>query len=66
MGWLVWDQEVGGEDAEGLRDGGVGRRVEEAANEGDGGVDPEDWEDAGEPVIEEGAGGGGLAEFASR
>jgi hypothetical protein len=55
--WLVGgDEEVGGEQVEGLSGAGIGRWVEVTGDEGEGGVDPEDGKDASEAVIEEDAG----------
>jgi hypothetical protein len=62
--------EVGGDEQVGrheidwvLWSGCGGQRVEAAGDESDGGVDPEDGEDAGEAVVEKDEGVAGAAEF---
>jgi hypothetical protein len=58
------DEQVGSEEIDGvLWDGCRGQGVEAAGDEGDGGIDPEDGEDAGEPVVEEDCGVAGAAKF---
>jgi hypothetical protein len=64
-GEMGGDEQIGREEIDWvLRSGCGGQRVEAAGDEGDGGVDPEDGEDAGEAMVEEDERVEGAAKFA--
>jgi hypothetical protein len=60
---LSWDEEVGRKNTEGVLVGAACQWCETVRKEREGVVDPEDWEDAGEAVIEEDGGVVRAAEF---
>jgi hypothetical protein len=63
-GELGGDEQIGREEIDWVLWGGCrGQGIEAAGDKGDGGVDPEDGEDAGEAVIEEDCGVLGAAKF---